>query len=133
MENGTDPPLRLLPVRTGPVSASRMYSLPLIKGTLHSRQSHPHRGRGSPRPHEAHTLLTELFLSIMGGVALSRDCSWSTDPCQALVEGTSLSCPQPCILSYPASLPHKTHFTIRNHICEFICTSITYAVRRGAL
>lgn len=67
MENGTDPPLRLLPVRTSPVSASRMYSLPLIKGTLHSRQSHPHRGRGSPRPHEAHALLTELFLSIMGG------------------------------------------------------------------
>lgn len=51
MENGTDPLLRLLPVRNGPVSASCMYSLPLIKGTLHSRQSHPHRGRCGPCPH----------------------------------------------------------------------------------
>lgn len=67
MENGTDPPLRLLPVRNSPVSASCVHSLPLIKGTLLSRQSHPHRGRSSPRPQEAHALLQELFLNIRNG------------------------------------------------------------------
>lgn len=127
MENGTDPPSGLLPVRNVPVSASCMYSLPLIKGTLHSRPSRPHRGHSSPCPHQAHALLAELGLEgkRWGREGLSGGCSRDTGlpSTKHQFAEQAFQCPQPHISSL--RLPHcpsDTFRCLKSHLWVCLCT-----------